>query len=475
MHWFTKHLRNGGIASISILFLLLCLALLPLSAASAHEITSRSATPVAVQTTPTEDATVTALNKEQLAQQVAGQQHTWENWLWGNAATISSTLVIVLGALVGLWRWYRERRDAQDKELKERRDAQDKELQERQNELEKRAEERFQAAVIGLGDDKEGVRAGAAILLRTFLHPGYEQFYTQTFDLAVAHLRLRHRNPDTAEPLDTLSQALITVFKEAFPLARDQLKKETIPFCPQSLVGRYIQLDSAYLSGADLKHVWIPQASLRHADLREADLTQANLRGADLTNANLGTANLTGANLSGANLTEAFLWEAKLSGATLNGAKLYNAELGVADLSGSELSPARLIGANLGGANLQGAGLRIGDLSGANFDGANLSGAKLTGSKLYEVNLEEALSLKETDLRRVKGLTKEQLEACKARGAIVDEDPAPRVSQPTGASGEPPPRSNETPAPPAGEDPPLPDPDESNTQPPPEAESENCS
>jgi hypothetical protein len=38
-------------------------------------------------------------------------------------------------------------------------------------------------------------------------------------------------------------------------------------------------------------------------------------------------------------------------------------------------------------------------------------------------NLEEALSLKDTDLRRVIGLTKEQLEACKAKGAIIDEDP----------------------------------------------------
>src|SRR5712691_6408615 len=86
---------------------------------------------------------------------------------------------------------------------------------------EKRAEERFQAAVTGLGDDeKEGAKIGAAILLRTFLRPGYEQFYIQTFDLAVAHLRLRDPDPDT--PLLTaFKQALIVVFKEAFPLARD--------------------------------------------------------------------------------------------------------------------------------------------------------------------------------------------------------------------------------------------------------------
>jgi hypothetical protein len=38
MCWFTKYRRNVGIASISMLFLLTCLALLPLSAVSAHKV-----------------------------------------------------------------------------------------------------------------------------------------------------------------------------------------------------------------------------------------------------------------------------------------------------------------------------------------------------------------------------------------------------------------------------------------------------
>jgi hypothetical protein len=86
--------------------------------------------------------------------------------------------VIVIGALVGLWRWRRDQH----------------------TEREKRAEERFQAAVTGLGDEKEGARIGAAILLRTFLRPGYEQFYTQAFDLAVANLRLPRAPQPPADP-----------------------------------------------------------------------------------------------------------------------------------------------------------------------------------------------------------------------------------------------------------------------------------
>jgi uncharacterized protein YjbI with pentapeptide repeats len=53
---------------------------------------------------------------------------------------------------------------------------------------------------------------------------------------------------------------------------------------------------------------------------------------------------------------------------------------------------------------------------------ANLERADLRWASLREVNLEAALSLKDTDLRGVKGLTEEQLKACKAKGAIIDED-----------------------------------------------------
>ncbi|HZR42284.1 MAG TPA: hypothetical protein VFB12_19345 [Ktedonobacteraceae bacterium] len=39
------------------------------------------------------------------------QKRTLDNWLWSNAAAILSnflsTLVIVIGVLIGLWRWGR--------------------------------------------------------------------------------------------------------------------------------------------------------------------------------------------------------------------------------------------------------------------------------------------------------------------------------------------------------------------------------
>src|SRR5438552_11714047 len=258
MCWFKRDTWKIGIAIAGMLLLLVLMVWLPVSAAGAYEGTSGLATPGTVQATPTEDATVTALNKEKLAQEVQQLKNQNETdllgWLRTNASILLSTLVVVIGGLIGLFRWLGDRRDEQEKRRQDQRSEQEKRAEEQQRwlddrkaererrdeeqqrwlkdqeaEREKRAEERFQSAVTGLGDEKEGARIGAAILLRTFLRPGYEQFYIQTFDLAVANLRIPRtpdvpKDPDTPLPLTTLSQALIVVFKEAFPLARSQNK-----------------------------------------------------------------------------------------------------------------------------------------------------------------------------------------------------------------------------------------------------------
>jgi hypothetical protein len=326
---------------------------------------------------PTEDATVTALNKEKLVQEV--QQLKEQNapdlfgWLRTNATILLSTLVVVIGGLIGFFRWFGDRRDAQDKDLKAQ------------------AEERFKTAVIALGDEKEGVQVGAAILLRSFRDKSYKQYHIQIFDLAVAYLRLQRTlkspdDPNTPLPLTPFSQVLTTVFLEFFPLARSQNKGNA-----QSLDATGIKLDRAFLWKADLKQVWMPQASLRGADLSEAKLNEARV------------------------------WRADLRGANLWGADLRQADFGASDLSNVMIVSA--------------------DLSGARLSGATLSGA----------NIEDARPLEGADLREVKGLTKEQLEACKAKGALIDEDPTTNGSQFTIAP-PPPSQSNDvqaTSAPPA--------------------------
>jgi uncharacterized protein YjbI with pentapeptide repeats len=171
-------------------------------------------------------------------------------------------------------------------------------------------------------------------------------------------------------------------------------------------------LSGSYLSEADLTGANLSRTNLKGADLIGSYLSEADLTGADLSRANLKGADLSRANLSGASLSEANLSQASLSGARLYGANLSQAHLSQAHLSRADLSGARLYGANLGQANL----------SGARLYGANLSGASLSQADLSGVTFEDALFLKGTNLHGVKGLTKEQLEACKAKGAIIDED-----------------------------------------------------
>jgi hypothetical protein len=253
---------------------------------NAHKETSAHvylAIPTSAQGTPTVDPTTTALQKLQLTEQV---DRSLGNWIWNYGTAALSTLVLVLGGIYAFFRWFFwDRRDARKKQ----------------------AEERFKSVVDGLGSESTETKIASAVLLRTFLDPGYKEFYTQVFDLAVANLRLRKptdasitaessgtinqgftallnvinkqllkaptkertskssvnipESPDSFSP-DSFSQALITVFKEAFPLTREELKKQKSEFTSQLLDATGIQLDNAFLFGADLRGAWMPSTTV---------------------------------------------------------------------------------------------------------------------------------------------------------------------------------------------------------------------
>jgi hypothetical protein len=327
MRWLKRNSWKAYIAFAGLLLLLVFMVWIPVSAAGAYGGTSESAPAVtaSVQATPTEDATMTALNKEQLTQQVNQLDNWWLYLLYNGTPAFIAALAAIVVASFGLYQW----RGNRDDEREKAEDALDKELRER-------AEERFQTAVAALGNENEATRIGGAILLRSFLNKDdkeiYGRYYTQIFDLAVAYLRFQITSDPKKDPV---RQALIVVFKEALPIVRNKLiadgaDREDAGVLP-SLDASRIQLDHASLRWVDLKQVWMPSASLQKAILFKADLTGARLKWADLTG----------------------------------------------------------------------------------------------------VNLLETLSLKNTDLRKVKGLTKEQLEECKARGARIDDDTTTSPPQPT--------------------------------------------
>jgi NADP-dependent 3-hydroxy acid dehydrogenase YdfG len=66
----------------------------------------------------------------------------------------------------------------------------------------------------------------------------------------------------------------------------------------------------------------------------------------------------------------------------------------------------------------------------------------LDGANLKRANIEDIELMEDTNLRGVKGLTKDQLETCKAKGAIIDKDSTLSSSQ-FPISSSPPLQSNE--------------------------------
>jgi uncharacterized protein YjbI with pentapeptide repeats len=308
MHWLA---RDSSVTALTLAGMLLLLALLlfaglPVVTAGTDQ---RVAEPVRgpamiEQPTPTEDATVTALTKEKLAQEV--QQLRIQNdlsfwsWLRTNAAVLLSTLVVVGGALIGLFRWIQDRQDAREKQ----------------------DEERFQSAVTALGSETLGAKIGAAVILRTFLQSSYGRFYGQVFDLTVANLRLPNCGLSPQAEAHPLLHLLTTVFREAYVAARDGLHTR-----PEYLNATDVQLITAKLPSADLRRCWMAGAKLMEADLNGAQLDAANLSRANMTSAQLEQAVLIGADLTEAVLIGAHLERADLTGADLTGADLTGAVL----------------------------------------------------------------------------------------------------------------------------------------------------
>ena len=116
-------------------------------------------------------------------------------------------------------------------------------------------------------------------------------------------------------------------------------------------VGQIEALQSLHLSGANLRRVnlesrYLEEIELRGGDFYGAHFSAANMAGADLREAvlqatRLDLANLTEARLDGADLSKAILSRARLIGASLRRVDLTEAVLAGTDLSGADLRRVR--------------------------------------------------------------------------------------------------------------------------------------
>lgn len=301
----------------------------------------------------------------------------WQNLVYENVPVI---VAIVLG-FVGLFRYLRERRE----------------------ELLKREDERFEGVVKGMGSAQEAQRVSSAVLLSTFLRPGFERFYVQVFNLAAGNLRYADTSASVSSTSHPLVQALASVLRESYSLARDSLKARDESGI-DLLTGRYlnatgISLNGAFLAGADLEGGWLREATFRGARLRGVKLASAILEKADF---------------SGAELVEIVLYKANLKEADFTEA---NVEYG-------DLSDARVDRAIFRDANLSNVTMTGGTAGGVDFSGADLTGAKLRGvdftpipPNVKEANPEAANILSNALFENVTGLTEAQIARCKEKGA----------------------------------------------------------
>ncbi len=254
MCWLKRDIRKVGIAIAGMLLLLAFMVCAPVLAAGTHERVLGLATPgtVTVQATPTEDATVVAAQKDKIVQDdiAANNANNW--WRTDAAALIAAIggLGVLISATLGIWIGFRGANDAREKQHEDQIAAQ-----------EQQKDQLFQDTIVGLGSERIEARAIAASMLLTFLQqPGYERFHQQIFNLAVTNLRLRHVDPSTPERLDPLSQALITVFKESFPLARKALIGQEKPHY------HYKELEDLDASGIRLDYAFLPRDAQRAAN-----------------------------------------------------------------------------------------------------------------------------------------------------------------------------------------------------------------
>lgn len=147
--------------------------------------------------------------------------------------------------------------------------------------------------------------------------------------------------------------------------------------------------------------------------LRSASMAYEN--GVEVIAYLLGTHIINGLSLRDINLSGYYLWKVSLAKADLSRANLSGAHLWRANLSGARLSMANLSEANLWMANLSGA-----DLTDANLSGASLWNAVLSGATFLEAKgFREIKNFEKARFIGVKGLSREDLEYAKSRGAIL--------------------------------------------------------
>ena len=260
-------------------------------------------------------------------------------------APLITVLVAVAGLIATLWKQIAE--SSRQREL---------DRDEREKGRLQRLDDQVRELVENLASTSGSIRAAAAVSIRVFMRPTYEDVHEQVFLLLLGALRFPRK--------DFSDKLLIRTFERAageqLPLLRAKGELEELDLSNCFLTG--VRLDGFDLSGIDIGFADLHGADLSHSNLWRARGISSDLSGAHLAGANLGEARLVGATIVKARFLNANLVSTKLRGADGTGAIFRGAAMQEVQLDGAVLRGARFEGTNLNNAYFRGAAFDQGAL-----------------------------------------------------------------------------------------------------------------
>lgn len=192
--------------------------------------------------------------------------------------------------------------------------------------------ERFKSAIEHLANENASVRLGGIYTLH-HIAEDVKEYRTRVFEILCAHIRETTTHPAYKEKFNTAPSIEIqSILGLLFDKTHRQLYRHTIGTYPN------VNLDGAFLSGADLIFANLQGVTLKDAILDDANLFEANLQDAVLWGTGLRDAVLSLADLQEASLLRVSAIKTDFDGASLSGTDISECDLSQSqNLSTSQL------------------------------------------------------------------------------------------------------------------------------------------
>jgi uncharacterized protein YjbI with pentapeptide repeats len=359
-------------------------------------------------------------------------------------ATNLLTLVAITAAIVGLFQYFKDRRETRHQRMAENVRA----AEERQADRDRQAEQRFQFLSSAMGSDSTTEQIAAVVSLRSFLDSQHQRFHQQVFDFIVALLRTQP-DPNYAEAIRAgvnevevgerpsglafaLNQSLADAFAQACRLVsqgdQDSVRRPDArrislshallqrgDFSRALLSGSDLvrtQFEECELIGTDLIGSWLIGSTVEDSNLSQADLSHARMDWASFERCEgekpvFRSARLKGVRFEKCNLQAADFTEARGDNPTFDQSELQRGDFYYATFNRAGFYRSNLRGAEFQGARLRQCSFWDCDLTGVDFMGAVLEGADFTRTNLSGVNLLVASDLDGAQFNDVTGVSLE--------------------------------------------------------------------